>query len=1809
MADNDSNVIDFQSAAQLRAAASVDASPDDAARAMQLGRTFGAPAQAIANDLPRYEESLKSQAANQIIKGNNHLQDYINAHPLHAAISNDDWHNLDDLSEKVKALPKYPLAEHMQEGQIGGEAAGVIAWEAAKGFAKGAFGEPYLSWFPEYQNNLAALAIDIPFESFFKYVQGAVGAVGGVTAGLKKIAGGTEKEAAEAGEIIGGSLGEALIGLTGMHVPEVGKATQEPLKLSQAVLPWIKANDTQLTAFFKALKTFDGNPPAGIHPWVDAIYKAGTERDIKALDEAVQAANRTETGKRDSQVLSDFNRLENKGDIRISADAVRKLYGEAEPEAEDGKLGWVPDIVRQLGEEEEHGGDITVPIADWIAKVDPKIAKELREDIKFRPEGLTLNEAKELPKPKFEEEEPAQIKNATGEDAGNPEFYIKDEAVKALRKSVGIESKFERTKPKTYQLKEGEEWVQVTPNARIAVKASYTENDLAISDAVDAELKKFGITGAKITPTANIEQSGRSGMYGLYYRGGKYSDAPLIAYTLESPDAVGTFRHEVIHYLRDMDFFRPEEWALLESTALKEDWIQKHNIDIRYSKLNNVGQLEEAIAEEFKQWNRYKESSGREEPITEHHPIFEKLKRFIEGLRDALYKIYGRRITSDDLFAKIERGEAGEFERRQGLAKAEGAEPKFEEGESDIVRWARSRGATLKQAQRYERLIEAEHEATIERARQKAEDAARKHQTTEWKANAKDTERQVRKDFTERPDLAAAEFFQKGTYGGEKLTERPKINSDYLTPEQRKALPEEYLAEGKGNHPDDVAGLFGYNSGDSLIDHLALVEKDRRDAGLQPKEFYEKLVKDETARRMEAKYGDLQENILEEAKDQVLGKPTLDRVYHELLLEVVRSGEKAPFTKEDYATYTREQFDKLSQAAAQTSDKYLGLAGKWGRKIELVGGTGKIPSAAEALRAKEQQYLNLLWAKEARKLENEQKQFDKIARKYASREVNGIQTDYLNWVHDILMKVGKDIERRPDDLDDAISRADQDSLEKFVAAKKSMLREIPVADLLFGDRTAKRFEKSFDQYSVEDFRAVLDSLKTLIKNGRDEQKLEVSGGKADLRDLIDNNLVQEIARLKEVGPYPAGSDKWFSARFYIKSYIASSLQLESWFNRFDLNNPRGPFNRFIVRTFTSAADYEDRLLKRVSRQLKALGDFEDEKKKIENNFWMDPLSRTDKDDVTSGTRSLVLTRKEVMGILAHAGNPENWAKLTKGYGVDSQRAWQWLIKNTTKEDWKWMQKHGEIFKQLKKEGDKVFHAMSNVPAQNIRLWDGLNRTGDLGTHPELGKVEGWYHPLIAHPFWEGEAKAMLGGDAIEQSNFVSASTPRNYEKQRTGAIYPLDLSFDSVPRRIQQEIHDISHREAIVELSKVFLDKAFRAAVTKHFGAEYRDQLVPFLKALANNTDYMSRPGSLFNNAVGIVRGNVIGNLIGFNPYTVIKHGAGAFVNSVVQVGPVNYLKWQASILSKNPETAESNWATAKEKFNEIGRRHQFFQDTIYGSHPGVAVNTWKEVMQYAGSTPIAFFDMMSAIPTAFAAYEKAIKTGADEGQAIFEANRAVRHAHGSTAIHNRPAIMRGNALAQTFTSLYGFFNQMLQRQYMAAWMLKEGGRDLTEGQKTEAFKKIGHSAMLVFSSVIVPTITEEELSPYTNDEHQSWGQKAWRYLRGLTSGLVGVRDLSFGLESGHETAAGLAATATKELTDFVVDIEKKGFKNFSAPNRAKAIRDTTTAIGLFTGIPMREPGKALSGLSDYGTGLAHPKNVPEWWRLLTTGTTKEIKR
>src|SRR5204863_4691309 len=96
-----------------------------------------------------------------------------------------------------------------------------------------------------------------------------------------------------------------------------------------------------------------------------------------------------------------------------------------------------------------------------------------------------------------------------------------------------------------------------------------------------------------------------------------------------------------------------------------------------------------------------------------------------------------------------------------------------------------------------------------------------------------------------------------------------------------------------------------------------------------------RIVDLETERQMKSKLGDLEENILDQAKDQVAGETQLNLIAEETLLLGIKSGKsELPINKAEYRQWFEDCFSEMP-LAGQTSDKYLRPPQKPGPPPEL----------------------------------------------------------------------------------------------------------------------------------------------------------------------------------------------------------------------------------------------------------------------------------------------------------------------------------------------------------------------------------------------------------------------------------------------------------------------------------------------------------------------------------------------------------------------------------------------------------------------------------------------------------------------------------------------------------------------------------------------------------------------------------------------------------------------------------------------------------------------------------------------------------
>lgn len=145
--------------------------------------------------------------------------------------------------------------------------------------------------------------------------------------------------------------------------------------------------------------------------------------------------------------------------------------------------------------------------------------------------------------------------------------------------------------------------------------------------------------------------------------GATYTDGPrtLIAWALDNPHPEHTGAHEAIHYLRNVGFFKPGEWKRLSQAAIDGNWLGKHDVDTRWSDLDEASKIEESIAEEFADWN------GRQTtPPPEVRSIFGRLRNLLARVGKFIRSLFGKNATAEEIFRKVASGEVGSREPIEG---------------------------------------------------------------------------------------------------------------------------------------------------------------------------------------------------------------------------------------------------------------------------------------------------------------------------------------------------------------------------------------------------------------------------------------------------------------------------------------------------------------------------------------------------------------------------------------------------------------------------------------------------------------------------------------------------------------------------------------------------------------------------------------------------------------------------------------------------------------------------------------------------------------------------------------------------------------------------------------------------------------------------------------------------------------------------------------------------------------------------------------------------------------------------------------
>jgi hypothetical protein len=1126
-------------------------------------------------------------------------------------------------------------------------------------------------------------------------------------------------------------------------------------------------------------------------------------------------------------------------------------------------------------------------------------------------------------------------------------------------------------------------------------------------------------------------------------------------------------------------------------------------------------------------------------------------------------------------------------------------------------------GMTEIEYRRYSQKLEQLQAAVERRAEALAEREVAKRLTPAWKRNEKEIESEARNDLSYRPDLHVDAYLREGQLAGRDDPPEARVKLDAGAVEailgSTDQLPRGTAARKGGLHPDDLAQMFGYNSGQKLLEDLMSLHRQRQLEGLTPKGFFDRLVGEETARRMEERYGKLDENIQREAQEAVVQRAQTEVLGAELEHLGDRSG-NLPIDTRAVEAHAHQLFATMPLARALDTTAMLRLVGRAGRAAELALLAGK---TEDAFLAKQRQFIAHIMARGSAQLAKDYAGFERLTRRFRDATVPTVEQAYTDQIHGVMRQLDLPVRRDEGELTRALEGK---SLGQFMERKLADGRDMPVAALLTDFATpypALREGTGRPAMTTEEFHALNDSLKTLAHNGREEKRIRVGEKREALEELTDRALAS-VYQDRTLKTQPFELNPWDETKMLGRKIDAALLRAEQLFQWLDNNDPTGVFSG-IFQNFSKAKYQVHDMMTELGGKLKELAGSKEFKNGLDRYLENDRLVDWNTDDL------LRLNGKHLLAMMLHLGSESNVRKLTSKFewngeqhGFDLADVEHFVNRHATKEHW-------DLVQGIWKINEEYFWPKIDEHARRLS-GIGLEKIEPRTIDTPFGPVKGGYAVVDADARWPHATGDVKEG-MFAQNRWRNAIPSRSYTMSRTQAAYPINLQFENVLNSMRESIHDLAYREPLLDAANFFSQRSIKEGIQRSFGKEYYDSIPEWLNSIAGvklvdpkTLDGLSRVANFVRQRL------VLTELVG-RMSTLGKHSFAALGDSIAEMNtllespvkqamaPLYFFKEALEVYGNVPDAPakikdilsrsgelRSRWHGWDRDLNELAQR------SLLGD-----VNP-RERAALLMSYPIAGFDMASAIPIYTFAEKHFLEKGFSPEEASIKADVIVRNAHGSAGVADLPAVLKGPETLKAFTVAYNFFNHSYNRIRNIGREAVAGTKSLSEGELGEAFGHYSKAAWLSLWYIFIIGVGEHFITHSGPDENKDESVGAWA-AKGAAHQVVGTlplgRDIGMPLLSLLDGKRVEPTTPIGQFGRVMTDLGRDAGKIASGEELSgNWWQHFARGVGYGAGIPgMGQVASTGQFLWDLDSGRQYADDTPSMIRGLALGKSHPHER
>ncbi|MGF1877263.1 hypothetical protein L4D77_18315 [Photobacterium frigidiphilum] len=1078
---------------------------------------------------------------------------------------------------------------------------------------------------------------------------------------------------------------------------------------------------------------------------------------------------------------------------------------------------------------------------------------------------------------------------------------------------------------------------------------------------------------------------------------------------------------------------------------------------------------------------------------------------------------------------------------------------------------AESAGMTEAEFNRYQKDATLAREQAQEEVTVKAFNEMQREQKKWWKDAEIDMRDQVMDEMAENPTYQAINYLQKGKLLDMDLPEgfeALKLSKDALIEKYGKQflklLPRPYIyTKTGGAHPDQIAMLFGFSSGDEMMQSIvnARPMKD--------------VVNAEVDTRMRQQYGDMM-------NDGTLSETAMDATHNDRRASVLAAELKA-LSRRISSRGAPTPAAMMKQAAQTVVDRkivrslkpsvYLNAERKAAKQALEAVLAGDYAAAADA---KQRQLLNFYMGNYTKKAKAET---DK-SRDYLNSFNRPQKRQALGKAgHDYLDQIDALLEKTEFKRVSLISLDRRKSLSEFIQNQEEQGWTVEIPESLVKQTQSRNWK----DMTVEELTGLRDAVKNIDYLARFKNKLLRQDEKRKFEEIVDaavssieaNNVVHEIK--------PNFAETWKDrVKENVSGFMASHTKMEFFFEWLDGDSANGEAWRSFYKPINDADNKEKLMQESYTKRLAGILDAYTSK---ERGKWY-----TDTSHIQHVGR---VNKAMAMSVALNWGNVGNQQAVLDGYTRNDGKNWteteaQRILEMLDQKDWDTVQKVWDLINDLWPEISKLQKDLTGVSPEKVEA--SLIQT-------KYGEIKGGYYPLVydqklSYAVFKRDEKAAT--QDLFESNFSKPATKKGHTIERTGSggqAVKLDLSV--ISEHIDNVIHDITHRRALMDTDRLIQNPRVRAAIEKTAGRQMYRQLRPWLQSIARE---QQPTFNYVETLIGKARTGATVVNMGLKVTTAIAQPLGV-LNSVDELGVISMMKGIKDFYANSPVGMKKRLDFVTSRSAMMRNRQKTFDRDIKDAAKRLGKDKKFDKVRESFFYLTGLLDMGVSVPTWLAAYRKALDgnvdgiTAGDENTAIDFADRTVRVTQSEGGAKDLAKIQRGGEVFRSFTMFYSYFS-VLHNQ------LRKRGRQYVRGDTNTA-----QLAASMFFLWFAPAVLGELVAGRGPGDDEDWDKWALKEISSYPfQTVVFVRDLVNGLGD-----FGYSASPAFDAFEMSVKAVKLPYKAIAPDEEVKRsdVKAAVLAAGYWGQLPSRQAWITGEYVYDMMTGEEKPEDGFEMMRNL----------